>query len=52
VPASPTTNTPPREGQDPHGAPRNSPAARRQKSEFLRTGGTLIDVCAGLPCVP
>jgi hypothetical protein len=52
VPASPTTNTPPREGQDPHSAPRNSPAARRQKSEFLRTGGTLIDVCAGLPCVP
>jgi hypothetical protein len=52
VPASPTTNTPPREGKDPHGAPRASPAARRQKAEFLRTGGSLIDVCAGLPCVP
>jgi hypothetical protein len=52
VPASPTTNTPPREGRDPHGAPRNSPAARRQKSEFLRADGSLIDVCAGLPCVP
>jgi hypothetical protein len=52
VPAPPTTNTPPREGQDPHGAPRASPAARRQKSEFLRVGGGVIDVCAGLPCVP
>jgi hypothetical protein len=52
VPAPPTTNTPPREGTDPHGAPRASPAARRQKSEFLRLGGSLIDVCAGLPCVP
>jgi len=26
--------------------------ARRQKSEFLRTGGSLIDVCDGAPCVP
>jgi len=52
IPAPPTTNTPPRAGQDPHGAPRNSPLARRQKSEFLRTGGSLIDVCDGAPCVP
>jgi hypothetical protein len=52
VPASPTTNTPPREGKDPHGAPRASPAARVQKSEFLRTGGGVIDVCDGAPCVP
>jgi hypothetical protein len=52
VPASPTTNTPPREGRDPHGAPRNSPAARRQKSEFLRVNGTVVDVCDGAPCVP
>jgi hypothetical protein len=52
IPAPPTTNTPPREGQDPHGAPRNSPAARRQKSEFLRTNGAVIDMCGGLPCVP
>jgi hypothetical protein len=52
IPAPPTTNTPPREGQDPHGAPRASPAARRQKSEFLRVGGAVIDVCDGSPCVP
>jgi hypothetical protein len=52
VPAPQTTNTPPREGQDPHGAPRNSPLARRQKSEFLRTNGGVIDVCDGAPCVP
>ena len=52
IPAPPTTNTPPRAGQDPHGAPRNSPAARRQKSEFLRTDGAVVDVCGGAPCVP
>jgi hypothetical protein len=52
IPAPPTTNTPPREGRDPHGAPRASPAARRQKSEFLRVGGTVVDVCDGAPCVP
>ena len=52
IPAPPTTNTPPREGQDPHSAPRNSPLARRQKSEFLRADGALIDVCDGVPCVP
>jgi hypothetical protein len=52
IPAPPITNTPPREGGDPHGAPRNSPLARRQKSEFLRADGALIDVCGGAPCVP
>jgi hypothetical protein len=52
IPAPPITNTPPREGQDPHSAPRNSPIARRQKSEFLRVGGSVIDVCGGAPCVP
>ena len=52
TPAPPITNTPPREGQDPHSAPRNSPAARLQKSEFLRVGGTVVDVCDGAPCVP
>jgi hypothetical protein len=52
IPAPPVTNTPPREGQDPHSAPRNSPLARRQKSEFLRIGGGVIDVCDGAPCVP
>jgi hypothetical protein len=52
IPAPPTTNTPPRQGQDPHGAPRNSSLARRQKSEFLRVDGAVVDVCGDLPCVP
>ena len=52
IPAPPTTNTPPRAGQDPHSAPRNSPKARLQKSEFLKPDGALIDVCDGAPCVP
>jgi hypothetical protein len=42
-------NIPPREGTDPHEYPRRSPAARRQKSEFLRVGGRIVDVCGG-PC--
>jgi hypothetical protein len=52
IPAPPTTNTPPRAGQDPHSAPRNSAKGRRQKCAFLRPDGALIDVCDGLPCVP
>ena len=52
IPAPPTTNTPPHAGQDPHSAPRNSPLARRRKSEFLRADGAVIDVCGGTPCVP
>jgi hypothetical protein len=49
-PTPPTTNTPPRDGADPHGHPRNTPAARAQKSEFLKIGGAVVDVCGGLPC--
>jgi len=52
IAAPPTTNTPPRAGQDPHSAPRNSPLARRQKSEFLRTDGAVVEVCGDSPCVP
>jgi hypothetical protein len=36
---------------DPHECPRRQPAARLQKSEFLRKNGTLIDVCGGAPCL-
>ncbi len=36
---------------DPHECPRRSPDARMQKSEFLKTGGAIVDVCSGLPCV-
>jgi hypothetical protein len=50
APVPPTVNLPPREGEDPHGDPRNDPDARRQKSAFLRTDGTVIDVCDGAPC--
>ena len=45
-------NVPPRTGEDPHGDPRNSADSQTQKDEFLRTGGTLIDVCAGAPARP
>ena len=47
----PITNTAPTTGNDPHSDPRSSVAARNQKSEFLRTGGDVIDVCSGAPCV-
>jgi hypothetical protein len=46
----PATNLPPRQGEDPHGDPRNDVDARVQKSEFLRTDGAVIDVCNGAPC--
>jgi len=52
TPSPPLTNTPPTEpayGQDPHGDPRNTVAARLQKSVFLRTG-IVVDVCGGAPC--
>ena len=48
--APPLTNTPPREGEDPHGAPRSEVSARVQKSEFLKVGGRIVDVCGGKPC--
>ena len=49
----PTTNTAPPGGSaaDPHGDPRKFVDARTQKSEFLKTGGAVVDVCAGAPCV-
>ena len=36
-------------GQDPHEYPRRSAAARQQKSDFLKPGGLVTDVCHG-PC--
>jgi len=50
APTPPTTNTPANMGTDPHGAPRSSPIGRNQKSEFLKTGGAVVDVCSGAPC--
>jgi hypothetical protein len=49
----PLTNTAPEEpedGEDPHGDPRSTVAARTQKSEFLKPDGRVVDVCDGLPC--
>ncbi len=51
APAPPMVNLAPSEGRDPHGDPRAYVEARRQKSEFLRAGGAVIDVCAGAPCI-
>lgn len=54
----PTTNDNPElqpcpsgRGGDPHECPRRDPAARLQKSEFLATGGSVVDVCAGQACL-
>jgi hypothetical protein len=50
TPPPPRRNVPNRAGEDPHGHPRSEAAARRQKSEFLRIGGRVVDVCGGGPC--
>ena len=37
---------------DPHECPRRQPAARQQKSEFLKTGGSVVETCTpGEPCL-
>jgi hypothetical protein len=46
----PITNTAPSTGADPHSDPRNSALGRQQKSDFLQAGGSVTDVCSGLPC--
>ncbi|HEX7168086.1 MAG TPA: hypothetical protein VF230_14000 [Acidimicrobiales bacterium] len=45
---SPNLNLPPNAGADPHGHPRNEPAAGWQEAHFLLTGW-MVDVCAGGP---
>jgi hypothetical protein len=50
TPAPPITNTPNRAGDDPHDNVRATPAARVQKSEFLKVDGRVVDVCDGKPC--
>lgn len=42
----PNGNIPPSQGDDPHGDPRNEPAAAWQEAHFLLTG-TMYDVCNG-----
>ena len=43
----PTTNTPPRDGQDPHEAPRRSLCGNQQKAAFLDVAGVVTDPCPG-----
>lgn len=50
VPLQPLDNRPKHTGVDPHGDPRYTIAARRQKSEFLKPNGRVIDVCGGGFC--
>ena len=54
VATPPTTETPPRPptyGADPHSKPRSTKIARTQKSDWLQaSGGSLVDVCNGVPC--
>jgi hypothetical protein len=49
-PAPPKDELPPRTGEDPHELPRRSPLGQQQKSDFLRPGGVLKDVCGAKPC--
>jgi hypothetical protein len=49
-PTPPTTNLPPRTGNDPHGHPRSTPIARAMKSAFLQVGGQVVNTCAAGPC--
>jgi hypothetical protein len=51
APTPPITNTAPGAGADPHSDPRSSAAGRTQKSEFLKVGGAVVDVCSGAPCI-
>ena len=51
TPPPPLGNEAPTAGVDPHEDPRADVGARRQKSEFLKVDGTVIDVCGGAPCV-
>ncbi len=44
-PVAPTGSVAPRLGRDPHSRPRSTPAARQQKSEFLKPAGKITEVC-------
>ncbi len=54
TPAPPDANLPPHPpqyGTDPHENPRSQVSARAQKSEFLRTNGSVVEVCGTSPCL-
>ncbi|HSD24496.1 MAG TPA: hypothetical protein VLB79_09235 [Solirubrobacterales bacterium] len=46
----PLTNTPNREGEDPHGAPRGAPLALQLISDFLKPDGAVTNPCGASPC--
>lgn len=47
----PASNTPPADNQeDPHEAPRRTVNGMQQKSDFLRPGGKITEVCGLRPC--
>ena len=46
----PDQNLPPRDGRDPHGRASEVVEVLILVSEYLRTGGGLVDVCNGAPC--
>lgn len=50
TPAPPTSNTPPRAGDDPHGKAADVPEVLLMVSEFLKTDGAVVDVCNAEPC--
>ncbi len=50
TPAPPTANTPPREGDDPHGKLSSVPEALALVVAFAQPNGVVLDVCAGAPC--
>jgi hypothetical protein len=47
----PVTNTPPRDGVDPHEDVRRAAAAYDQIAEFLRPDGSVVDTCDASPCI-
>ncbi len=51
APLPPITNTPPRDGTDPHEDTRRAPAAYDQIAAFLQPDGMIVDTCGGSPCV-
>lgn len=51
TPLPPISNTPPREGTDPHEDVRRSATAYDQVAAFLSPDGMVIDTCNGGPCL-
>ncbi len=50
TPTPPSSDTPPRQGEDPHGKLSDVPQALGMVQEFITPNGSVIDVCPGVPC--